>query len=101
MVRTLVDEVAGKFTTEQTKEFFAFIYAFTTVDEGFVVPYPLGEKYRAVLKAEDTAIAAYTEFVGAEAIVTENRRHFHHYAKHLPFAVWDATTCLRELKKHG
>ncbi|MEK7288336.1 MAG: hypothetical protein AAB091_07250 [Elusimicrobiota bacterium] len=99
IVRTIVEEVNSKLSPEQTKEFFAFINAFTSVDEKWVVPFDLGEKYLAFLKKGDAAIAAYTEFVGAQALVSENRKHFHTHKGRFPFVVWDAATCLKELKK--
>ena len=99
VVRTIVDEVTSKLSPEQAKEFFTFLNLVTTIDEKWVVPFDLGEKYLGFLKKGDAAIAAYTEFVGAKALVSENRRHFHEFKDKFPFAVWDAATCLRELKK--
>ena len=99
IVRAIAEEVSDKLTQEQAKDFFTFLGNFTNIDEKWIIPFDLGEKYLAFLKKGDAAIAAYTEFVGAKALVSENRRHFHRYRDKFPFAVWDAATCLSELKK--
>ncbi|MBI4063712.1 MAG: hypothetical protein HY401_05365 [Elusimicrobia bacterium] len=99
IVRAIVDEVTSKLSPEQAKEFFAVVNLVTVIDENWVIPFELGEKYLSFLKKGDAAIAAYTEFVGAKALVSENRRHFYQYRDKFPFAVWDAAACLKELKK--
>lgn len=99
IVRTIVEEVSSKLTLEQIKEFYAFLNLFTDIDEKWVIPFDVAEKYLSFFKKGDAAIAAYTEFVGAHALVTENRRHFHRHKETLPFEIWDAATCLQELKK--
>jgi len=80
------------------KEFHTFIRLInllTTIDEDFFVPFELGFKYEAVgLKEADALIAAYTEWVGADALVTENR-HFLNKHPHLPFKVLTAEKCLK------
>ena len=80
------------------KEFHTFIRLInllTTIDEDFFVPFELGFKYEAVgLKEADALIGAYTEWVGADALVTENR-HFLNKHPHLPFKVLTAEKCLK------
>lgn len=69
----------------------------TSIDEDFVVPFELGTKYEARgLKPADAFIAAYTEWVGADALVTENR-HFLTRQTDLPFRVLTAEQCLKLL----
>jgi hypothetical protein len=49
-----------------------FINELTTIDEDIVVPFEIAFKYEAKgLKPADALIAAYTEWVGADALVTE------------------------------
>jgi len=70
----------------------------TTIDEDFLVPFELGTKYEAEgFKPADAFIAAYTEWVGADVFVTENR-HFLKHNPDLPFNVLTAQKCLRLLK---
>jgi hypothetical protein len=55
----------------------------------------LGVKYEIKgLKPADAFIAAYTEWVGAEVLVTENR-HFLNRHTDLPFKVLTAEECLK------
>ena len=68
------------------------------MDEDFLVPFAVGAKYEAMhLKAGDAFIAAYTEWVGAELLVTENR-HFLSRRSDLPFKVITAAECLKVLR---
>jgi hypothetical protein len=46
------------------------------------------------LKEADALIAAYTEWAGADALVTENR-HFLNKHPNLPFKVLTAEKCLK------
>ena len=44
----------------------------------------------------DAFIAAYTEWVGADALITENR-HFFKHNPDLPFKVLTADKCLKRI----
>ena len=67
------------------------------MDEDFVVPFELGVRYETRgLKAADAFIAAYTEWAGAEFLVTENR-HFLTRRSDLPFKVLTAEQTLKIL----
>lgn len=59
------------------------------------VSFELGVKYEIKgLKPADAFIAAYAEWVGADALVTENR-HFLVRHSDLPFKVVTAEQCLK------
>lgn len=93
----IVEEIRRNLPGEIFREVLAFIQRMTFVDEDFVVPFELGDKYElAGLKPADALIAAYTEWVGAEALVTENR-HFLSRRSDLPFRVLTAEQALKIL----
>jgi len=72
-----------------------FVTGLAEIDEDFVVPFDLGAKYEAFgFKEADAFISAYAEWVGADALVTENR-HFLRRTDNLPFLVVTAEECLR------
>jgi len=73
----------------------SFATNLTVIDENFVVPFETGVKYETLgLKPADSFIAAYAEWVGADALVSENR-HFLKRTVNLPFVVVTAEECLR------
>jgi len=93
--RTVFEEVRRNLSPIAFREFFEFISELTIIDEDFLVPFELGIKYeRKGLKDADAFIAAYTEWVGADALVTENR-HFLDKHPNLPFKVLTAEKCLK------
>lgn len=99
--RLVVNEVRNNLSLETFKEFVLFISEFTTVDEDFVVPYEVGDKYESMgFKHADAFIAAYTEWTGAEFLVTENR-HFLTIHKDLPFKIKTAERTLEILRNHS
>ena len=93
--RTIFEEVKRNLLPISLREFILFINELTTIDEDFLIPFELGVKYEIKgLKMADAFIAAYTEWVGADVLVTENR----HFLKHnpvLPFKVLTSEKCLR------
>ena len=92
--RLIVEEVRRNLTHEEYKEFIGFITNITTIDEDFVVPFELGAKYEMFgLKSADAFIAAYVEWTGADALVTENR-HFLRRHENLQFSILTAEACL-------
>ena len=99
--RLIVEEVGRHLTPEEFREFIEFIMSLTVIDEDFVVPFELGVKYEAEgLKPADAFIAAYVEWTGADALVTENR-HFLRQRDNLPFKVLNAADCLKLMKVSG
>lgn len=93
--RTIVEEVRTNLTTKEFHNFVKFINILTTVDEDFFIPFELGAKYETKgLKEADALIAAYTEWVEADVLVTENR-HFLTNHRNLPFKVLTAEKCLK------
>lgn len=99
ITRLIAEEVRNNLTPEAFREFIISINKLTRIDEDIEVPFELGVKYESMgLKSADAFISAYTEWVGAEALATENR-HFLSRRKDLPFKVLTAKDCLRILKK--
>ena len=93
--RTVFIEVRRNLSPIAFGEFFAFLSELTVIDEDFLVPYDIDVKYeRMGLKMADAFIAAYAEWVGADALVTENR-HFLSKNPSLPFKVLSAEKCLK------
>ena len=75
------------------------INSLTKIDEDVEVQFELGAKYELLgLKPQDAFIGAYAEWVGADALVTENR-HFLSRREDLPFKVVNAQHCLKMLLK--
>lgn len=95
--RLIVEEVRRNLTPDSFKEFILFINALTTIDEDDLIPFELGAKYESKgFRPADAFITAYTEWTGADALVTENR-HFLSRQKDLPFRVTAAENILPDL----
>ena len=91
-------EIRNNLTPEAFKEFILLISKLTFIDEDLIVPYELvGEYEYRGLKPADAFITAYTEYIGADALVTENR-HFLSRQSSLPFKIVTAETCLKLIK---
>lgn len=89
----IVEEVRRNLLPSEFREFFDFISELTVIDEDFLVPFEIAFKYeRKGLKEADAFIAGYTEWVGADVLVTENR-HFLNHHPDLPFKVLTAEEC--------
>lgn len=98
--RTIVYEVLRHVIPEASREFFRIAQVLGQIDEDTVVPFELGSKYELQgLKPADAFIAAYTEWVGADALITENR---HFLTRHggLSFRVTTARAFLASSAKH-
>ena len=95
----IVGEVRRNSTKEIFTEFIGFLNTLSiTIDEDFLVPFELGAKYEVKgLKQADAFIAAYTEWVGADVLVTENR-HFLALHIELPFRILTPKRLLKSLK---
>jgi hypothetical protein len=97
--RTTIEEVRGHLTPQEFREFIGFINNLTIIDEDIFVPFELGSKYEwKGLKPADAFIAAYTEWTGANILVTENR-HFLSRQTDLPFKVLTTEKCLKLIIK--
>jgi predicted nucleic acid-binding protein len=97
--RTIINEVKRNIHPRVFAEFIKALQPIATIDEDIIVPFELGIKYESKgLKPSDAFIAAYTEWVGADALITENR-HFLSRQSNLPFKVLNAKGCLKLLKK--
>lgn len=96
--RAIVKEISRHLVPEDLQKFINFVGDLTKIDEDFLVPFELGAKYEIKgLKPADALIAAYTEYVGADVLVTENR-HFLSRQRNLPFKVLNAKNCLKFIK---
>ena len=96
--RTIFEEVKRNLYTEAFQQFNIFINDIVPVDEDVVVPFEIVFKYESTgLKPADAFIAAYTEYVGADFLVSENR-HFLTRHSDLPFKVLTAEKCLNLIK---
>ena len=96
--RTIVEEVRANLTSKDFHNFVRFINVFSIIDEDFLIPFETGVKYEAKgLKEADALIAAYTEWTGADALVSENR-HFLSRHSNLPFKIINAEECLKLIK---
>ncbi len=91
---TIVKEVRRHLVPEAFHDFILYVQGFASVDSDFLVPAELFAKYQKTFKPGDAFIAAYAEWVGVQALVTENRRHFHAHKATLPFQVFTAETFL-------
>lgn len=97
VVRLISEEVRRNLVPQTFVRFLQIIQTFTVIDEDSVVSFELGAKYEALgLKPADAFIAAYTEWTGAEALVTENR-HFLTRRTDLSFRVLRAEQCFKLL----
>lgn len=96
--RTIVEEVRVNLAPQDFHIFFKLINMFTVIDEDFLVPFELGAKYEAAgFKLADAFIAAYTEYVGADILVSENRHFLSHHSS-LPFRILNAEKCLNLIR---
>ena len=97
--RTVFKEVKRNLSPEAFREFILLLVkANVAIDEDELVPFEIGLKYEAQgLKLSDAFIAAYAEWTGAEALVTENR-HFLSRSAKLPFKVLTASQCLKFIR---
>ncbi len=98
ITRLIIAETRNNLTQEAFKEFIILINKLTTIDEEFVVPFELGAKYESLgFKSADAFIAAYTEYVGADFLVSENRHFLTHHSS-LPFRILTAEKCLNLIR---
>ena len=97
--RTILRETRNHLNPPQIKEFVLFIHEMAQTDEDIIVPFDTGIKYEQMgLKPADAMIGAYTEWIGAAVLVSENR-HFLSRQTNLPFKVLTAEKTLKLLKK--
>lgn len=96
--RTIIEEVRTNLTSKDFHNFVRFINVFSVIDEDFLIPFETGVKYEVKgLKEADALIAAYTEWSGADVLVSENR-HFLSRHSNLPFRIINAEECLKLIK---
>ena len=96
--RTIFEEIKRNLSIEAFREFNKLVNSITMVDEDIVVPFETVFKYEAAgFKPADAFIAAYTEYVGADILVSENRHFLTHHSS-LPFRILTAEKCLNLIK---
>jgi len=98
--RTTVEDVRKRLSYQAFPEFLAFLRKMAIfIDEDELVPYEFGGKYLSKgLKPGNAFIAGYSEWVGADYLVTENRKDFINDLHLFPFKV---ITAERFLQKHA
>jgi predicted nucleic acid-binding protein len=95
--RTILNEIRRKISAASFKKLLTLVRPVASLDEDGFIPYELGEKYAAMnLKPADALIAAYTEWIKADMLVSENR-HFLARKPNLPFKVLTAFQFLKLL----
>ena len=96
--RMIIREVQSNLRPILFKEFILFIHKTAHIEEDNGVSFELGMKYEGMgLKPADAFIGSFTEWVGAEILVSENR-HFLSRQSYLPFKVLTAEKCLKLFK---
>ena len=97
--RTIIGEVRNHLVPEDFAKFIKLIMVLTTIDEDFLIPFEIVFKYEAAgFKPADAFIAAYTEYVGADILASENR-HFLTHHSNLPFKILTAEKTLSLIKR--
>jgi len=97
--RPILEEVGRHLQPRQLSEVYGFLNILELeIDERWLVPFEYAERYvRKGLKSGDGFIAGYTEWVGADCLVSENRADIVNHAELFPFKVFTAE---QFLKKH-
>lgn len=97
--RTILEEVRRNTAPRRFRDFWLFLRALgVSIDEDWEVPFELGVKYETQgLKPGDAFIAAYTEWTGAEYLITENRDFLVLTA--LPFKIVRAEAFLKQRRR--
>jgi hypothetical protein len=99
LARTTVDDVRRHVSHQAFPEFLAFLRDLDVlIDEDELVPYEFGGKYLSKgLKPGDAFLAGYAEWVGADYLISENRKDFVNHPHLFPFQVRTAERFLREI----
>jgi len=97
--RPIIEEVGRHLQPRQLSEVYGFLNTLEIdIDERWVVPFEYVERYvQSGLKSGDAFIAGYSEWVGADCLVSENRADIVSQAQLFPFKVFTAE---QFLKKH-
>ena len=98
IARTTVDDVRRRVSGNDFREFLGFLRAMEMfIDEDELVPYEFGGKYLSRrLKPGDAFLAGYTEWVGANYLISENRKDFVDHPHLFTFKVSTAEQFLKE-----
>jgi predicted nucleic acid-binding protein len=96
--RLILKEIRRNLNPRLLQDAMKAMHQLAIPDEDFVIPYKIGEKYRARgLKPADALIAAYAEWAEADFLVSQNR-HFLSQQANLPFKIVTAQQCLKLFK---
>lgn len=96
--RTTIEDVRDHVSRGDFRDFIRFLQALDVfIDEDELVPFELGGKYLTRgLKPGDAFLAGYTEWVGADCLISENRKDFVNHPRLFPFKVRTAEHFLEE-----
>lgn len=96
--RPILDEVGRHLSPRQLSEVYALLDALdVSVDERWLVPFEFVARYvDRGLKRGDAFIAGYTEWVGADGLISENRADIVSRSELFPFKVFTAEQFLQK-----
>ena len=96
--RPIIDEISRHLLPRQLTEVHALLRSLDVeIDERFMVPFECVERYIARgLKRGDAFVSGYTEWVGADCLVSENRKDLVDHPDLFPFKVKTAERFLRD-----
>ncbi|MBI4063676.1 MAG: hypothetical protein HY401_05170 [Elusimicrobia bacterium] len=96
--RSILNEIRENSIPQRFRELWNFLNLLgITLDEDWDVPFEIVAKYEALgLKQGDAFVAGYTEYVGAQCLITENRKDFLAHPGWFPFKVLNAETFLKQ-----
>lgn len=97
--RPIVSEVEKHLLPLHQREFHVYLNALDVeIHETWMVPFEFVERYIASgLKRGDAFVAGYTEWIGAEVLISENRKDLVDHPDLFPFQV---STAEKFLKRH-
>jgi len=97
--RPILDEINRHLLPQHLSEVYSYLNALDVpIDERWSVPFEFVQRYiDKRLKRGDAFIAGYTEWIGADCLVSENRADIVSQADLFPFKVFTAE---QFLKKH-
>jgi hypothetical protein len=95
--RPILDEVGRHLLPQHVSEVYSYLNALDVpVDERWTVPFEFVQRYvEKKLKRGDAFIAGYTEWIGADCLVSENRADIVTQAGLFPFKVFTAEQFLK------
>lgn len=91
--QTIATESLRNLPARAHPRFFSLLNTLTSIDPDYLVPFEVGERYRALgMKTGDALIAAYCDWIETDVLVSENRHFLVEYRSDLDFEVLIAQT---------